>query len=54
MLAKDKECGIISILFVAIIVFLVIDIVNKFTLIDFAYLIFIVGCFIRFIYIKTH
>ena len=44
----------ISILFLAIILFLTFDVINKFTIIDFAYLIFIIGCFIRFIYIKTH
>ncbi len=54
MITKHKKDIIIGSVFVAIIIFLILDVIKKASLIDVVYLIFIVGCFIRFIYIKTH
>lgn len=54
MITKDRASSVISLLFVGFILVLGINLVSHFTLVDFAYLIFLIGCFARFIYIKTH
>lgn len=54
MITKDRASSIISLLFIGIILVLTINLVSQFTFVDFAYLIFLIGCFARFIYIKTH
>lgn len=54
MITKDKTSSVVFLSFVVIIALLIVTVINKFTLLDFAYLMFLVGCFIKFIYIKTH
>ena len=54
MIAKNKAVGITSLLFVVVIFVLTSNIIKKFDILDFAYLLFIIGCFGRYIYIKTH
>ncbi len=54
MITKDRASSIISLLFVMIIIVLIINLISQFALIDLAYLMFLIGCFVRFIYIKTH
>ena len=54
MITKDRASSIISLLFIGIILVLTINLVSQFTFVDFAYLIFLIGFFARFIYIKTH
>lgn len=54
MITKDKESSIIGLFFVGLILILTINVVINFAILDLAYLLFIVGCFIRYIYIKTH
>ena len=49
-----KNISLVSLLFALIIVVLSINVISKFTYLDFAYLLFMIGCFIRYIYIKTH
>ena len=53
-MTKSKTNNIISLLFVVTIFVLTINLINKFTYLDLLYLLFIVGCFIRYIYIKFH
>ncbi len=52
MTTKDNKLGVIGISFVAVIIYLSASVINKFDYLDLAYLLFIIGCFIRFIYIK--
>ncbi len=52
MITKDKEYNIISLLFLITIIYIVVNLIAKFTLLDLTYLIFLVCCFIRFIFIK--
>ena len=47
-----KHISGIGVMFVLVIIYLSINIIYKFNYLDFAYLIFMVICFIRFIYIK--
>ena len=47
-----KQISGIGVMFVLIIIYLTMSIINKFNYLDLAYLLFIIGCFIRFIYIK--
>lgn len=54
VLTKDIESRIISLSFVILIVLLTIGVIIKFQILDFAYLLFVIGCFIRYIYIKIH
>ncbi|MCI9586022.1 MAG: hypothetical protein HFH45_05275 [Bacilli bacterium] len=54
MLTKDTESRIISLSFVILIVLLTIGVIIKFQILDFAYLLFIIGCFVRYIYIKIN
>lgn len=54
MLIKDKQSAIITLGFVVLILLLVVNIICKFTILDLSYLLFILGCFIRYIYIKVH
>lgn len=54
MIIKNKAVGITSLLFVVVILVLTFNIVKQFDILDLAYLLFIIGCFIRYIYIKTH
>ena len=54
MITEDKVSSVVFLSFVVIITLLSVSVITKFTLLDFAYLLFLVGCFIRFIYIKTH
>ena len=54
MITKNKSVGIVSMLFVVVIVVLTFSIVKQFDVLDLAYLLFIIGCFLRYIYIKTH
>lgn len=48
----NKHISGIGVMFVLIIIYLTMSIINKFNYLDLAYLLFIIGCFIRFIYIK--
>ena len=54
MLTKDKGSSIVVLSLVVLIVVLTVNIIYKFTLLDFAYLMFIIGCLFKFIYIKIH
>ncbi|MBQ9011493.1 MAG: hypothetical protein IJ093_02470 [Bacilli bacterium] len=54
MITKDKTSSIISTLFLGVIALLVLNVVTNFEIIDILYLIFIISCYIRYIYIKTH
>ncbi len=54
MITKNKEVGITSLLFVVVIFVLTFNLLNQFDILDLAYLLFIIGCFIRYIYIKIH
>ena len=54
MITKHKAVDITSLLFVVMIFVLIYNIISKFEILDFAYLLFVIGCFIRYIYIKTH
>lgn len=54
MLTKNKAVSITSLIFVVIICGLTFSVISKFEVLDFAYLLFIIGCFARYIYIKTH
>ncbi len=54
MLTKNKESSIICGLLTLLIIALVVKVVKQGSTLDYAYLIFIVSCFIRFIYIKRH
>ncbi|MEI3508012.1 MAG: hypothetical protein V8R01_02595 [Bacilli bacterium] len=45
MITKDRASSIISLLFIGIILVLTINLVSQFTFVDFAYLIFLIGCF---------
>ena len=47
-----KQINEIGVMFVIIIIYLSVSIINEFNYLDLAYLLFIIGCFIRFIYIK--
>ena len=47
-----KHISGIGVMFVLIIIYLSINIINKFNYLDLAYLLFMITCFIRFIYIK--
>ena len=48
----NKHISGIGVMFVLIIIYLTMSIINKFNYLDLAYLLFIIACFIRFIYIK--
>ena len=54
MITKDKTSSIISISLLAVILVLAYNLINKFDLLDLSYLLFLLGCLIRFIYIKIH
>jgi len=54
MILKDKESSTIALGFIVLILFLIVNVISKFTLLDFAYLIFMIGCFIKYIYINKH
>ena len=54
MLTKDKGSSIVVLSLVVLIVVLTVNIISKFTILDFAYLMFIIGCLFKFIYIKFH
>ena len=54
MLTKDKESSIICVLLTVLIIALVVDVVKQCSILDFAYLVFMISCFMRFIYIKRH
>ncbi len=54
MLTKDKESSIICVLLTVLIIALVVDVVKQWSALDFAYLVFMISCFMRFIYIKRH
>ena len=48
----NKHISGIGVMFVLIIIYLTMSIINKFNYLDLAYLLFIIASFIRFIYIK--
>ena len=54
MITRNKEVGIMSLLFVVVILFLTFSIIKNFDILDLVYLLFMIGCFVRYIYIKTH
>lgn len=54
MLIKDKQSVIITLGFVVLILLLVVNIICEFNILDLSYLLFMIGCFIRYIYIKLH
>lgn len=54
MILKDKESSTIALGFIVLILFLTVNVISKFTFLDLAYLLFMIGCFIRYIYIKLH
>jgi len=54
MIIKDRESSTIILGFIVLMLLLTINLISKFSLIDFTYLLFIVGCFIRYIYIKSN
>ncbi len=47
-----KQISGIGVMFVLVILYLSISIINEFNYLDFAYLLFMISCFIRFIYIR--
>ena len=47
-----NKISFISVMFVVGIVYLIARIITKFDILDLTYLLFIIGCFIRFIYIR--
>ena len=47
-----KHISGIGVMFVLIIIYVSINIIDKFNFLDFAYLLFMIICFIKFIYIK--
>ncbi len=49
---NHKNISGIGVMFVFIIFYLTMSIIDKFNYLDFVYLLFIIGCFIRFIFIK--
>lgn len=54
MIMKSIERKIVFALFVIAILFMLFVVINKFTIVDLGYLLFLIGCFIRYIYIRTH
>ena len=53
-MTKSKTINVVSLLFAIMIFVLTFNLINKFTYLDLLYLLFIIGCFIRYIYIKVH
>ena len=47
-----NKISFISVMFVVGIVYLIARIIIKYDILDLTYLLFIIGCFIRFIYIR--
>ncbi len=56
MRAKIKTITAVGLMFLGVIIYLGINIINNFNYLDLAYMLFITGCFIRYIYLKieTH
>ncbi|MBR3362962.1 MAG: hypothetical protein IKG40_03450 [Bacilli bacterium] len=54
MVTKYKAVGIASLLFVVVIFILAFNITRNFDILDLAYLLFIIGCFMRYIYIQKN
>ncbi len=54
MIANKIKGSIIVLSFLVLIGVLGAVVYYKFSIIDFTYLLFIIGCFFRYIYIKTH
>ena len=56
MRAKIKTITAVGLVFVGVITYLGINIAKNFNYLDLAYMLFIIGCFIRYIYLKieTH
>lgn len=51
MLIKNRITAV-GLMFGGIIIYLIITLHNKFNLIDFSYLLFIIGCLARYVYLK--
>lgn len=47
-----KHINEVGMMFVLVIIYLSINLVNKFNYLDLTYLLFMIACFIKFIYIK--
>ena len=56
MRTKIKTIPAVGLVFVGVITYLGINIAKNFNYLDLAYMLFIIGCFIRYIYLKieTH
>jgi len=54
MIIKDKEGSIITLAFVVLLLFLAVNLISKFTFLDLTYLLFMIICFIKYIYIQLH
>ncbi len=52
MITNKKEIAVFVSFFAVCISILTINVVNNFNYLDFIYLLFIIGCLIRYIYIK--
>lgn len=50
---NKNECAVFVTFFVLCITLLIVNIINKFNYLDLAYLLFFIGCFFRYIYIKV-
>ncbi len=52
MIANKKEIAVFVSFFAVCIIFLSFNVINNFNYLDFIYLLFMIGCLIRYIYIK--
>ena len=52
MITNKKETAVFVSFFAVCIIMLILSVINNFNYLDFIYLLFIIGCFIRYIYIK--
>lgn len=49
---NHKSISGIGVMFVLIIFYLTMNVIEKFNFLDFCYLLFIVGCYVKFIFIR--